>query len=1062
MSEKIDALGYAAIEHSPFGFAHQRMILTRTGEVEDIEFIHVNKVFARIIGKTSQELKGQKNSNIFKENTEFMDMMDNYRTGLIAGNQIEFEDYYKVLGKRLRVKLIPHEGLTFFCWVEDVTSEHVLMENASDIFQEIDISPAKSLERFCALTHASFGVFLTFFQEKKKTSPAVFSRLNAEDEPLKRKLFDIFNTVAFNRELLKNAENTISLDFLRQAITQESLKKELKEALKPYHHYIFQAFLLKSPDGLEGLFVSLRPKTNEEINIELLKIYIEQVGIMKYADRMKAVKRHVERRLQEKLDQYSLITENMSDGIALMRDGKVEYFSPSYAKLFGYSTQEAHELNFDAIISKIHPDDRQKISDITHRASKEKQQSVTHRFRVRQKSDAYAWVEDRVKINYDDKGNQVAIIINARDITNQVFSEESFKDAEEKFRKIFDNANDALYIHGITDQNIPGRFLEANKLALDRLGYSIEELKKMTPMDIQNPSGQVEVRKRMKTILETGKHRFKSENVTKTGEIIPVEVSSQLFTLKGKKAIVSISRDIRSELEALRIQNEQRALLQSVLDALPGKLRVVGTNYKVLVSNNKQLESSSRAHTSSKNLENPDCFKLFYSRDTPCDNCQFDDILATDKPITKVYYRNENSDKKPKAFKLLLAPVIDHQGKKIGVVEYSVEITELKAAQRKAEELNLAKSDFMMNMSHELRTPLNGILGFSSILANTQLTQEQMEFVKSIEVSGKNLLNIVSDILNFTKMDAKKFELKHEEVDLTTVLNAAHHLVKESAAKKGIQTQLIVDEKIPRFVITDPVSLRQIINNLLINAVKFTDKGTITLEAKLLKRVENSIEILFSVADTGIGIANDMKDKIFESFTQADTTMTREYGGIGLGLTITNSLLKLMDSHIDLTSTPKKGSVFSFKINFKLPESGSITDNSAKTPPLSEAVKKNLNVLIVEDNEINLKLNRLIIKQNFPQVTISCAVNGKEAVEMFIRKRPQIILMDIRMPVLNGFEATEKIRQIEGDNWQTKIIALSADAAVDNIKISLLSGFDAYIVKPASDQEIINQIKKIL
>ncbi len=886
-----DMVGYAAIDSSPLGFAHQRILLTQAGELIDVEYIHFNRAYELIMGKESQELKGQKNNSGFEEHLEFVAALTEHKSELIAGNQVEFERYFKTLEKQLHIKLIPHQRQTFFCWVEDVSSESL-----------------------------------------------------------------------------------------------------------------------------------------------------------------------IERQLQEKIDQYRLITQNMSDGVALNRDGRIEYFSPSYTKLLGYSQEEAYAMEFDEILFKVHPDDRQGVKDAVDTAIRQKRSTTTYKYRVRQKSGEYTWIEDRVKINYDEQDKLLSIIINCRDINEQVFYEQTLKDTKEKFKNIFENANDGIYIHAVTKENMPGHFIEVNNTALETLGYTIEDLRRMTPKDVVNPSKHLTIEGTMKRLLEKGEHIFRTEFLTKDGKIIPVEISSKLYTLNGERTIISISRDISSELQSQRIQNEQRALLQSVLDALPGKLRVMNSDYKVIASNTHMPSNTSEGS------EDEDCFRLFHSRDFPCEDCHIDELEATDKPITKVYYDNKVG-KDFKAFKLFLAPVKDHMGNKLGIIEYSVDITELKAAQRKAEEANLAKTEFMMNMSHELRTPLNGILGFSSILASTELSAEQREFIKAIEVSGKNLLNIVSDILNFTKIDANKFILKHEEVDLKALLNASFKLVNEEASKKGIRAEMILDEKIPRFVMTPLVSLNQILNNLLINAVKFTDEGTIALEAELIGTSENSAQVLFRVADTGIGIAEDMKERIFESFTQADTTMTRKYGGIGLGLTITNSLLKLMGSHIELKSTPKVGSVFSFTINFELPQGdarSSRVDKSDLKPAEIDKDKKPLKVLIVEDNSINLKLNRMIVQRSFPQAKIVCASNGKEAVEEFIRERPQIILMDIRMPVLNGFEATEKIRQIEGDNWHTKIIALSADAREDNIKIGLLSGFDAYLVKPASDEEITNQIKKLL
>ncbi len=667
------------------------------------------------------------------------------------------------------------------------------------------------------------------------------------------------------------------------------------------------------------------------------------------------------------------------------------------------------------------------------------------------------WI--RVQLSPQEKGCFFAWI---KDITNQVYYEQLLKDSEERFREIFNNAHDAIYIHKIVESGMPGKFIMANREALKRLGYTLRELKQMTPADIDSNRKQLNIPHIMEEIFKNEEYVFRGEHVTKSGKVIPVENKVHLFTLKGEKMIISISRDITEELSAQEKQRQDKALLQSVLDALPGKLRVIDRNYQVIAANDELLADAPPDMKTTEDLKGHCCYQLFYGKDKPCKDCNLKSLEELTETETKIYYKDEDGIKDKKAFKLFLAPLKNENGEKIGIIEYSVEITELKNAQRNAEKASRAKTEFMMNMSHELRTPLNGIIGFSAILEESVLNESQKEFVRNIQVSGKALLNIVSDILNYSKLESKKVTLKTEITNLRQLMTNTFNGIQEIADNKGLKTQLSIDENIPPVIYTDPLKLSQVLTNLLMNAVKFTDEGCISCKAQLLKQANGTVDILFSVSDTGIGIADSMQEKIFESFSQADSSLARKYGGTGLGLTISSNLLHMMGSSIKLESELGKGSIFSFIITFDLPKETGKAMQTEENAYHTDLDTRSYKILVVEDNVINLKLNKMVIKKHFPDAGIFTAEDGKKAVEAFIQHRPDIILMDIRMPNMNGFEATEKIRMIEGKNWKTKIIAISADARTENIQYGMLSGLDGYITKPVDPEEMIEEIEKII
>jgi PAS domain S-box-containing protein len=393
------------------------------------------------------------------------------------------------------------------------------------------------------------------------------------------------------------------------------------------------------------------------------------------------------------------------------------------------------------------------------------------------------------------------------------------------------------------------------------------------------------------------------------------------------------------------------------------------------------------------------------------------------------------------------------------VTEQVLNENKLKEAQKRVEKANKAKTEFMMNMSHELRTPLNGVIGFSNILKGTNLDKDQLDYLTNIIVSGIRLLDIVNDILDFSKIETYKMKLKYEAVSLRKTLDNLMNLINRNVEKKKISTELIVDEDVPEFVMMDSMKLSQILGNLLMNALKFTKEGKITLSVQLFTKNRSQAIVKFSVNDTGVGIDESIKKKIFESFTQGDSTITRGYGGTGLGLSISNGILKLMGSRLNLSSAPLMGSKFSFILTLDICKN--TDEKTTALPVLEKEEYKQLKILIAEDNEINLKLNKIIIRRHYPYAKIIDACNGKDALQKYMEHRPDLILMDIRMPEINGLESTKIIRDSFKDS-EVIIIGLSAEAHKDKINEGISVGMDDYITKPVIPNELIKVINKYI
>jgi len=396
-----------------------------------------------------------------------------------------------------------------------------------------------------------------------------------------------------------------------------------------------------------------------------------------------------------------------------------------------------------------------------------------------------------------------------------------------------------------------------------------------------------------------------------------------------------------------------------------------------------------------------------------------------------------------------------------------IEVEDAIKAKEFAEAANKAKSEFLANMSHEIRTPLNGIIGFTDLLKNTKLEAIQKNYMNTINESAHSLMGIINDILDFSKIESGKLELDIKKYDLIEIISQVIELVKYDTNIKNLGLEVTINESVPKYVYVDIVRLKQILINLLGNAVKFTEKGKITLSIKTLESFsENKTKIRFSVKDTGIGIKKDFQKEIFNAFSQGDNSTTRRFGGTGLGLTISNQLLSLMDSKLNLESEIGKGSEFFFDVILKTSneKSSNLIDNIdviINEKEKTDFGHENFKVLIIEDNKINMLLAKTLIKQIIPNGTIFEAENGKIGIDKFNILHPDLILMDIQMPIMNGYEATQEIRKTTKGR-HIPIIALTAGTVVGEREKCLEVGMNDYASKPILKEVLEGIVSKWL
>jgi PAS domain S-box-containing protein len=633
--------------------------------------------------------------------------------------------------------------------------------------------------------------------------------------------------------------------------------------------------------------------------------------------------------------------------------------------------------------------------------------------------------------------------------------------SEEKYRNLIENAGAVMYT---TDQI--GNISFANSRVTDLTGFTVEELLGKHFSILLEP-------KRVQEIVSFYVKQF-SSNIqatilefpirTKQGEEKWVEQSAQLLTdenrITGFQCMVkdiSEKKKVEEELnrsEVKRKENEYQ--LNAIMDNSIALIYIKDMDGRYLMANTKFKQTFGLTDEMVIGLTDYD----FNPKE------KADHYKQLDEEIIKSLQPQETEEQieTPWGTRSLLSlkfPLITPDGKLLGISCIATDITDKIELQKqlirsleKAESAQQIQEQFLANMSHEIRTPMNGIQGMTRLLLETKLTDDQRKFTNMINRSLNNLVVIVTNVLDFSNLKTGKLTLDSSVFDFYELLEEGKKQIERDLTSKNLAFRLTIDPNVPRFVKSDARRVRQILSNLVGNAVKFTNSGEIALHVSVISQTAEQADIHFLLTDTGIGIAANKLETIFESFAQAEKKISSGYGGAGLGLTISKGLIELLGGTISVKSNPGKGSEFSFHILFELTGK---QENIAQQTDYSLQLKGK-KILVVEDNMVNQMLISFVLKK--VHIVPDMAANGKEAINLCEKNHYDLIIMDLQMPEMDGYETTIYLR--EEMKLTTPIIAMTATALLEDQERSARVGMNDFMIKPFDFTDLYTRLVRLL
>ncbi|QDH21866.1 PAS domain S-box protein [Saccharibacillus brassicae] len=753
-----------------------------------------------------------------------------------------------------------------------------------------------------------------------------------------------------------------------------------------------------------------------------------------------------------------LFTRQSADSIFL-------YLSPASDHILGYKSQElVGRSSFDI----FHPEDRDKVAAYLGKV-REEGTSSTIEFRVRTRSGDYVWLESAASFTYDEHtGEPREIIAVSRDVTERKLAQRQLQESEERYKSLFEYNPSGVY-----SLSLEGVYTSCNQSMAILLGCGTEDLVGQSYRTAIEDENLDRTNRYFEAACRGIPQNYEASIVRASGEKVDLNIINIPIFVDGEVVgIYGIASDITERKQYIRqiekLGYEYTLILNSVSEGIFG----IGNDGRTMFANPAALNLLGYGQEEFIGHDNHSLLLHSGTDGVPytVEECPICRTLNDGLPRLVqegVIWKKDGSSC---LIEYNVNPIVD-KGRIQGAVVVFRDLTNEREVLRQkelAEQTASAKSEFLAMMSHEIRTPMNGVLGMTDLLLETELMPGQREYAEIIQDSGRSLMRILNDVLDFSKIDAGGLNLEFENVLLTPLIASAAELFAAQAEAKGISLRWEAAPNVPEEIVVDPDRLRQVLANLIGNAVKFTDSGSVTVSVAVAEGADEREPVLdFRVEDTGVGIAQNKQNRLFQSFSQLHPGLNRKYGGTGLGLSISKRLVELMGGTIRVESREHVGSVFRFTLPCSVSGQRPLPDLFAADGAASnehggaergtgfaeEAEKpENLSILIAEDHPVNRRLlSELLLKSGCRADIVE---NGIEAFAAAAKKRYDLVFMDVQMPQMDGMTAARLIRQMLPEQSVPYIVAVTAFVRPGFAEECLASGMQDYVFKPISEPEI--------